>query len=268
MDREEAIRKHYDAVAESYEKVSQQVDKILARLKIPAGASVLDVGCGTGNLTFRLPDRDSLPRVVGVDLSEGVLKVARDHAEARGLRNFEFLQANACRLPFSEEEFDVVVSNMVLHLVSDFGNALAEIARVVKPGGAAVLQFQGGGDIAPEMAALFHKAWTEILPGRPLPDLFNRITVEAVEPQLSAIGIENFEIAWRRVAMRIPQAKVDDWLSGFALVSGFWRCGVSAEAANRIELLLADSVRDEARESGYFLNTGNILLVEFVKASK
>ena len=267
-DREIALRQHYDAIAEEYEKVAQQLDSILARLDIPPGGSVLDVGCGTGNLTFRLPRRDSLGRVVGVDLSEGVLNVARRHALRAGLGNFQFLKANASRLPLPDAEFDVVVSNMVLHLVEDFRGALAEMVRVLKGGAVAVLQFQGGGDIAPEMMGLLAEAWSEVLPDLPPPRLFNRIDSADVEEHLRHLGIETFEIARRRITMKIPPSKLDGWLYGFVLVSGFWRCGISQEAAGRIEELLAERVRQRAKQAGYFLNTGNILLVEFSKPGR
>jgi ubiquinone/menaquinone biosynthesis C-methylase UbiE len=162
MDQEAAIRSHYDSFAEEYAGIDQSTRRILSRLEISPRSSVLDIGCATGNLTLRLPERGSPRRAVGIDLSGKALSIAKERA--RDLQNFGFLRASACRLPFGEEAFDIVVSNIVFHLIPDQQNALAEVVRVLKPSGAAVLQFLGGGDVTPEMVEVVHNAWREVLP--------------------------------------------------------------------------------------------------------
>ena len=90
------------------------------------GRDVLEVGCGTGLLLRRIAGFARSAR--GVDLSPGMLEKAR----ARGL---DVLEASATDLPFPDGSFDVVCSFKVLAHVRDVGRALAEMARVTRPGG-------------------------------------------------------------------------------------------------------------------------------------
>ncbi|MBK8258906.1 MAG: methyltransferase domain-containing protein [Polyangiaceae bacterium] len=90
------------------------------------GGDVLEVGCGTGLLLARAAE--FAKTAVGVDLSPGMLERAR----ARGLN---VVEASATALPFPDNQFDVAYSFKVLAHVRDIDKALAEMARVVKPGG-------------------------------------------------------------------------------------------------------------------------------------
>ena len=265
LDQQAAIRLHYDTFAKEYDGVEQGVEHILSRLKIPPGSSILDIGCGTGSFTFRLQEISPFRRIIGVDISDGVLDIARNRARDLHLENIEFVRASATDLAFGDEDFDCVVSNMTLHLIGDQHKALAEIVRVLKPSGSAVLQFQGGDDVAPEMMEMFQRAWDEVLPGKRAPRLFKRTTCDMVAQDLLELGIERFDIHWRRSIMRINEPDVPDFLSFFGLVAGFWRWRTSKEAAARIEELMAKQVKDKAASTGYFTSTVNILLIEFTK---
>jgi SAM-dependent methyltransferase len=263
VDRESALEQHYDAVAEAYAGMTQQIDAILSRLPVESGKRMIDVGCGPGNLLFRIPNIATLGEVVGTDISEGVLSFARHRAQHLNLPNAKFVRASACSLPLPDAHFDVVVSNMVLHLVGDWRQALTEMRRVLRPGGRAIIQFQGGGEVARETVGLLRQAWTAVLPGRPFPVLFDTITVPEVAQHLQALGLTEFELDWRRVCMKIPPAKLGGYLKGFGLVAGFWRCGVGAEEVSRIEDQLAREVTAVAQRGGFYTNTGNMLLIDF-----
>ena len=95
----------------------------------PRGADVLDIGCGTGDLSeeFR---RAGARSVAGADFSAAMLARARDKA-AGG----DWLQADALRLPFDDGTFDAVASAFVLRNLVDLPAAFAEMARVLRPGG-------------------------------------------------------------------------------------------------------------------------------------
>jgi ubiquinone/menaquinone biosynthesis C-methylase UbiE len=265
MDQECAMRLHYDTFAKEYDGVDQGVERVLSKLKIAPGSEILDIGCGTGKLTLRLPEIDSFRRVVGIDLSDGVLNVARKHAQDLHLRNFEFLRASAWQLPFDDERFDSVVSNMVFHLVPDQERAFAEIVRVLKSSGSAVLQFLGGGDVAPEMSRIIRNSWNRILPEKDAPNLFYEVTVEMAKEYLANLGIDKFEIAWRRDVMKIKEPDVPPFLEFFKLVGDFWQWGISKEAAKRVKDLITKQVKSKAASTGYFSNTVNVLLIEFTK---
>jgi ubiquinone/menaquinone biosynthesis C-methylase UbiE len=265
MDTEEMLRRHYDAFARQYDGMDQGLDLLLSRLKLPPKASVLDIGCGTGNLTLRLPEKGMLQRVVGVDVSEGVLEIARSHARDRQLAGFEFIKASACHLPFAEGEFDAVVSNMVLHLVPDQRRAFAEVVRVLKSSGTAWLQFQGGGEVAAEWMEIFRRVWREHSPGEEPPALIQRITAQAVEENLSALGIRDFDVSWRRRVRSIAHLDVPKVLEFGKVVLGFWRWGLAEEAVQRIDEEIARQVTEKAA-NGTLTTTVNVLLVEFQKA--
>jgi len=271
MHIEDALRLHYDTIAKEYDGVDQGLGRILSRLNIPSESSILDIGCGTGNLTLRLMERGSPQRVVGIDLSVGVLSIAREHAQDAHLGNFEFLCASACSLPFDVEEFDVVVSNMVLHLVSNKRKALSEIVRVLKPSGRAVLQLMGGGDVSSEMMEIRRNVWNEVLPEKDTPDLLyrvaieDRVTVEMMGKYLTDLGVYPFEITWRRNVVRIEESDLPDFLKFFRLVGGFWQQAVGKEVAERIDNLITKRVQDHVVSGEYISHTGNSLLVEITK---
>jgi ubiquinone/menaquinone biosynthesis C-methylase UbiE len=94
---------------------------------------VLDAGCGTGYLAAGL--RRAVPglRVIGADLSEGMLR------RARGAGAWPLVQADALRLPVADRTVDLVVARGVLHHLPTVRAALAEWRRVLRPGGAVVL---------------------------------------------------------------------------------------------------------------------------------
>ena len=96
----------------------------------PGGAAreLLDVGCGTG-ASRRIYTACGC-RYTGVDLSPEALSVAR-----RRHPDSNWVVADACRLPFADEVFDVVAFSSVLHHIPDYESAVVEAARVVKPGG-------------------------------------------------------------------------------------------------------------------------------------
>jgi SAM-dependent methyltransferase len=106
--------------------------EFLRWLWVPAGARWLDVGCGTAAVTDSVLTFGSPLDVVGVDPSEGFVRHARSHVSDARAR---FVVGTATGLPFGGETVDAVVSGLVLNFVPDPARAVAEMARVVRPGG-------------------------------------------------------------------------------------------------------------------------------------
>jgi demethylmenaquinone methyltransferase/2-methoxy-6-polyprenyl-1,4-benzoquinol methylase len=107
-------------------------------LDIAPGARVLDVACGTGDLSIELERRvGRAGEVIGCDFSQAMLDAARAKAPA-----IRFEHANALRLPYSDGEFDAAAVGFGARNFADLGRGLAEMARVVRVGGrVAVLEF-------------------------------------------------------------------------------------------------------------------------------
>lgn len=128
----------YDAFAEAY-SAENETGLVNAYYARPAmldlagdvtGRRILDAGCGSGPLTAALRDRGAA--VTGVDASAGMLALAeRRLGDDADLHLVDLRD----RLPFDDGAFDDVVSSLVLHYLEDWGPTLAEIRRVLRPGG-------------------------------------------------------------------------------------------------------------------------------------
>jgi arsenite methyltransferase len=111
---------------------------ILAALNLQSGDHVLDIGSGNGFLIREIAGiLGSTGRATGVDLSDAMTLMARNLCD--GLANTKFETANATKLPFDENAFDVVTATQCLSYINQIEVTLAEIYRVVKPGGRVVL---------------------------------------------------------------------------------------------------------------------------------
>lgn len=114
----------------------REVEAALLDAAGSAGA-LLDVGTGTGRVLELAADR--IERGVGVDLSHEMLEVARVRLAGAGLRHCRVRHADMYNLPFSAASFDTAVLHMVLHFADRPAEAIAETARVLKPGGRLIL---------------------------------------------------------------------------------------------------------------------------------
>lgn len=98
---------------------------------------VVDVGTGTGFVAAGLSPR--VGRVIGVDNSPAMLRTARENLEALGADNVELVAGDLSELPLAGGSVDAAFANMVLHHAEDPAAMLAEMARVVRPGGPVVI---------------------------------------------------------------------------------------------------------------------------------
>src|SRR4051812_30011608 len=108
----------------------------LALTQIKPGMTVLDLGSGAGFDAFLAWNRvGPTGRVIGVDMTDDMLSLARQNAEKRGATNIEFRKGYIEKLPVEDASVDYVISNCVINLSTDKPAVFREIARVLKPGG-------------------------------------------------------------------------------------------------------------------------------------
>ena len=220
--------------------------RTVERLTLRRGANVLDVCCGTG--ASALPAAlavGSEGTVIAVDLAEELLKLGRAKAQAAGLRGVEFRRADMTALGFSDRHFDAVICVFGVFFVPDMEAEVAELWRMVRPGGKLAITTWGPGIFAPA-----YEIWLAAV-RRVRPDLYSafnpwdRITTpEAVRKLFVDAGVPHAEVVAEEgyQALRTPE---DFWT--IALGSGLrWtidQMGTEAASEAKQEILDALSAR-------------------------
>ena len=209
----------WDRMAQHYERevdrrFASVVEGVVQRARLQAGEHVLDLGTGTGAVALRAASLvGAAGHVVGVDISNEMLALARDRAAALGLSNVTFREGRAEAIPDDSSCCDVLLASLSLMYVIDLAAAAREIARVLRPGGrfvAAVwagpadcdiVRFQqAAGSFAPPPPV------ADVGPGaladtRPLLAELSEVGVHArVETELLGFDVDDFESAWAILA--------------------------------------------------------------------
>ena len=192
-DKKQQSRRTFDQQAATYDTAIQGsharalYPHLLAELSRTKGDRLLDLGCGTGALTAQVLEQDPRRQVAGLDLSEGMLARARASLGDRAV----LVQGDSEHLPFPDGSFDVVYCCDSFHHYPDPAAVLAEVGRVLAPGGVFLL-----GDI-----------WLP-LPGRLLMNPFLRWSREGdvriySRQEITALMEQAFrQITWRRAGGR------------------------------------------------------------------
>lgn len=155
--RDESSRERTREIAAMFDKVAPRYDflnrvlsarrdvgwrrRAVALARLGPDQVALDVGVGTGDLAFDLLAASApTARVIGVDVSPAMLEIARTRAASSlvGAR-FEARQADVHALPFDDASFDRVVAGFAVRNFADLADGLAEMRRVLRPGGRAVI---------------------------------------------------------------------------------------------------------------------------------
>jgi demethylmenaquinone methyltransferase/2-methoxy-6-polyprenyl-1,4-benzoquinol methylase len=167
MNKEEFVYQTFQNISEEYDRMNdiesfrlhrrwkaELVRQTLEAWRVPGGAAtsgqdapfatprVLDIACGTGDISFMLAEAESRPRVVGLDFSENMLAVAQrrlDERTAGGagvpLPDVRFIHGSAMALPFEAESFDAATISFGLRNMPDYERVLREMLRVLRPAG-------------------------------------------------------------------------------------------------------------------------------------
>jgi ubiquinone/menaquinone biosynthesis C-methylase UbiE len=140
--RMQRSQSYFESVAGDWERIRKsyfddRVTSLAIEKLLPRNLVLADIGCGTGSLTCELAR--FARKVVGVDLSQEMLRRARSVAKERQLHNVEFRRGDALNLPLESRSVDAAFCVMVLHFLPDPGRAIAGLCRITRPGGSVIL---------------------------------------------------------------------------------------------------------------------------------
>lgn len=215
---DESMVRNLDAQARA---IWPQEVPLIRRYALPAKARILDAGCGTGEASSRLAELFPNASVLGVDIVDAHLDLARSRYAHFGSR-LRFEHQSIYELAEANESFDLVVCRHVIHSIPHPERVLAELARVTRPGGYlhvipedyGMLHFQGGAldprDFWYQVPASFGSATgTDLFIGR------NTFSI------LSAMNLEQITVDYIVVdTLRVPRetfaAILEAWRDGFA----------------------------------------------------
>lgn len=198
-ERERAGWTDPSIVAAYVERFGPVVDAISQRLVERVAQSdhdILDLCCGQGTLTAALADTGA--NVTGLDFSAEMLSIATRRAP-----KIDFVEGDATSLPFSDQAFDLVVSNFGMMHIPDQPAALSEIRRVLRPGGRFLMATWAAPDRSPAFGAAFgtFRALGDFTGAPPQPDLFAFSRPDEAGGMMDAAGLtmtghEDIEEAW------------------------------------------------------------------------
>ncbi|WP_424950806.1 class I SAM-dependent methyltransferase [Deinococcus sp.] len=208
-------REQFDTHAKNYaasavHRFGASLPVLLALAAPQPHEAALDVATGTGNTAFAVAEFAG--RVTGLDVSPGMLAQARERAEREDVQNVVFLEGEAEKLPFPDASFDLVTSRHAPHHFRDVAVFLAEVRRVLRPGGRFVLadQITPHGEAQQEL-----HDWVEVWEGTRDPSHFRQRTAEE----------------WRTLAAGAGFAWTPEQVVPYRLEFGWWteQAGCSPE---------------------------------------
>ncbi|MEK6301647.1 MAG: methyltransferase domain-containing protein [Acidobacteriota bacterium] len=206
-----AASDHYDDPANSFwERFGRRT---VERLDLSFGARILDVCCGSG--ASAIPAAEAVGPsgfVLGVDLAENLLELARIKARERGLKHIEFRTGDMLDLGMPESSFDAVICVFGIFFVPDMQAAAREVWRLVRPGGKLAITTWGPRFFEP-MSTVF---WNSVREMRP--DLYKGFNPwdrvcdpESLRSMLTGAGVNPLEVALEEGTH--PLLSPDDWWS-------------------------------------------------------
>jgi len=241
--------------AENYEKyfvpaiAAPIAEDFMKAASIQRGERVLDVACGTGVVTRLAAERaGSLGQVAGLDVNPAMLAVARSLTQAE--TPIDWYETSADAMPLADGGFDVVLCQMGLQFMSNKQQALAEMRRVVRPGGRVVLNVPGP---TPAFLSDFAQALARHIDPRAarfVDVVFSLHDDEELRSLMSAAGFKDVKIAKIKKTLRLPPPQEFVWQYAHSTplrelvspASDAQRAALADEVAQRWQGAVADGV--------------------------
>ena len=222
-DMKETIRAEWTGAAPHWQKwndklISQSqaaTDLVVRNAQLAGGMHVLDLASGTGEPSLSIAKAvGPQGRVVATDLVPGMLDNVRQNARALGLTNMEFRQADAEQLPFSDQEFDRVTCRFGIMFFPQIDKALANVRRVLKPGGRVSFIVWGSFEDNPLFAATLGPFMKHVpIPPTPpdAPTIFRFADENKLANTLKSAGLHSVETRKHQVPWPWPGPPEEAW---------------------------------------------------------
>lgn len=148
LGKKQQVEQMFDTISDNYDGLNRVISlgsdvkwrkKMLDIVQVKKPKNLLDVATGTGDLAILMANSGA-EKIIGIDISEGMLKVGRKKVQDKDLSDkIELLQADSENLPFEDNSFDVVTVAFGIRNFETLEKGLAEIFRVLRPGGTFVI---------------------------------------------------------------------------------------------------------------------------------
>ena len=145
LNKKEQVEKMFDTISENYDGLNRIISfgtdikwrkKVLAIIINHQPESILDIATGTGDLAIKFAEKTSATKIIGLDLSEGMLSIARKKVADTELKYIiEFIKGDSEALPFNNNMFDAITVSFGIRNFENLEKGLSEILRVIKPNG-------------------------------------------------------------------------------------------------------------------------------------
>lgn len=145
LNKKKQVEQMFDNISENYDGLNRVISfgtdikwrkKVLAKIKNHQPESILDIATGTGDLAIKFAEKTNASNIVGLDLSEGMLEVAKKKVINNSIKNkIEFIKGDSEALPFNDNSFDAITVSFGIRNFENLEKGLSEILRVLKPNG-------------------------------------------------------------------------------------------------------------------------------------
>lgn len=148
-NKKEQVEQMFDTISGNYDGLNRVISlgidvkwrkKVIQKVAETKPESILDIATGTGDLAIQFAQATQAQRIVGLDLSVGMLEVAKQKvANSSWAKRIEFVKGDSEALPFEENTFDAITVSFGIRNFEHLKKGLSEILRVLKPGGIFVI---------------------------------------------------------------------------------------------------------------------------------
>ena len=145
LDKKEQVEQMFDTISEEYDGINKMISlgsdikwrkKVVKLVQDWNPKSILDIATGTGDLALQFAEKTKASKIVGLDLSDGMLRVAKKKAAKKSLdTQVTFVKGDSESLPFNDDSFEAISVSFGIRNFENLEKGLGEIFRVLAPGG-------------------------------------------------------------------------------------------------------------------------------------